>query len=53
MIKSNRRISAHTVKIELESDLRLSLHANTIRNRAHEAGLFGRIARKKNTGEQN
>ena len=46
-IKSNRRILAHAVKAEIESELGISLHANTIRNRAHEAGLFDRIARKK------
>ena len=46
-IKSNRRISAHVVKAEIEVELGMTLNANTIRNRAHEAGLFGRVARKK------
>lgn len=46
-IKANRRISAHAVKIEIEKELGITLHANTIRNRAHEVGLFGRVARKK------
>ena len=40
-IKSNRRISAHA---EIEVELGKT---NTIRNRAHEAGLFGRVTRKK------
>ena len=46
-IKSNRHLSAHNVKAEIEYELRISLNANTIRNRTHEAGLFGRVARKK------
>ena len=46
-IKFNRRISAHVVKAEIEVELGMTLNANTIRNRAHEAGLFGRVARKK------
>ena len=46
-IKSNRRISAHVVRVEIEVELGMTLNANTIRNRAHEAGLFDRVARKK------
>ena len=46
-IKSNRRISAHVVKVEIEVELGMTLNANTIRNRAHEVGLFDRVARKK------
>ena len=46
-VKSNRRISAHVVKAEIEVELGMTLNANTIRNHAHEAGLFGRVARKK------
>ena len=46
-IKSNRRLSAHKVKTEIESELRISLNGNTIPNRVHEAGLFGRVALKK------
>ena len=46
-IKSNRRVSPHVVKAELEVELGMILNVNTIRNRAHEAGLFGRVARKK------
>lgn len=46
-IKANRRISANMVKAEIEKELGIVLHPNTIQNRAHEAGLFGRVARKK------
>ena len=35
------------VKIEIENELGISLHVDTIRKRAHEVGLFGRVARKK------
>ena len=45
--KSKRRISAHVGKAEIEVELGMILNANTIRNRAQEAGLFGRVARKK------
>ena len=47
-IKSNRRLSAHKIKAEIESELQVALNVNTIRNRAHEAGLFGHVAQKKN-----
>ena len=46
-IKSNWRLSAHKVKTEIESELRISLNVNTIPNRVHEAGLFDRVALKK------
>ena len=46
-IKSNRRISAHVVKAEIEIELGITLNANTIRNRAHKAGLYGHATRKK------
>ena len=46
-IKSNRRLSPDKVKVEIESELQISLNVNTIGNRAHEAGLFGRVALKK------
>ena len=46
-IKSNRRLSADKVQVEIESELQISLNVNTIGNRAHEAGLFGRLALKK------
>ena len=35
------------MKIEIENELGISLHVDTIRNRAHEARLFGRLARQK------
>ena len=34
------------VKIEIENELENSLHVDTIRKRAHEIGLFGRVTRK-------
>ena len=46
-LKADRRKSAPAVKIEIENELGISLSADTIRNRAHEVGLYGRIARKK------
>ena len=45
-IKSNRRLSADKIKVEIESELQVSLNLNTIGNRAHEDGLFGRVALK-------
>ena len=35
------------VKIEIENQLGISLHVDTIRKRAHEVELFERVARKK------
>ena len=35
------------VKIEIENELEISLHTDTIRKRAHEVGQFERVARKK------
>ena len=32
--------------MEIENELEISLHVDTIRNRAHEARLFRRVARK-------
>ena len=46
-VKLDRRESASAVKIKIENELGISLHVDTIRNRAHEARLFGRVARKK------
>ena len=51
-IKSNRHLSADKVKVEIESELQISLNVNTIGNRAHEAGLFGRVALKKIISQQ-
>lgn len=46
-IKVDRRKSASAVKSEIEKELSVSLHANTVRNRLHEIGFYGRVARKK------
>ena len=35
------------MKFEIENELEISLHVDTIRNRAHEARLFGRVVRKE------
>ena len=35
------------MKVKIENELGISLHVDTIRNRAHEPRLFGRVARKK------
>ena len=32
------------MKVEIENELGISLHVDTIRNRVHEARLFGRVA---------
>ena len=46
-IKLDRRKSAPTVKTEIEKELGVIVHANTIRTRLHEIGLYDRVARKK------
>ena len=46
-IKVDRRKSAPTVTQELEKELAVTIHPNTVRNRIHEIGLYGRVARKK------
>ena len=46
-IKLDRRKSAPTVKAEIENELGVIIHPNTIQNRLHEIGLYGRVARKK------
>ena len=35
------------MKVEIENELGISLHVDTIRNRVHEARLFDRVARQK------
>ena len=42
-LKLVRRKSASMVKIEIENDLGISLHVDTIRKRANEVGLLGRV----------
>ena len=46
-LKLQRRKSARTVTSELEKDLRVLIGKSTVKRRAHELGLFGRVARKK------
>ena len=46
-LKVVRRKSASMVKIEIENELGILLHVDTIRKRIHKVGLFGRVARKK------
>ena len=46
-VKLDRRKSASAVKVEIENQLRISLHVETIPNRAHQATLFVRVAREK------
>ena len=46
-LKLIRRKSASMGKIEIENELGNSLQVDTIRKRAHEVGLFERVARKK------
>ena len=33
--------------VEIKKQLDMSLSAQNVRNRAHEIGMFGRVARKK------
>ena len=47
-----RETSAHVVKAEIEVELGMTLNGNTIRNRAPEAGLFGRVSTKETIGQQ-
>ena len=42
-----QRKSARTVTSELEKDLGILISESTVQRRAHEVGLFGRVARKK------
>ena len=46
-IKTDRRKSSTSVKGELETELNITISQTTIRRRAHEIGLYGRVARKK------
>ena len=45
--KVDRRKFAFAVKGEIEKELEIALHVDTIRRRAHEGDLFGRVACKK------
>ena len=46
-IKTNRRISSSSVKVEPQNELNITISETTIRRRAHEVGLYGRVALKK------
>ena len=46
-IKADRRKSASSVKHEIMQEIGITISSQTVRRRAHEAGLYGRIARKK------
>ena len=46
-IQVDRRKSAATIKIEIERELDVFIHANTVRNWLHEIGLNGRVAQGK------
>ena len=47
-IETNCRISSSSVKVELQNALNnITISETTIRRRAPEVGLFGRVARKK------
>ena len=46
-LKLDRRKSARTVTFEFEKDLRILISESTVKCRAQEVRLFGRVARKK------
>ena len=46
-LKLDRRKSASSVTSELEKELGILISESTVQRRAHEVGLFGRVARKK------
>ena len=46
-VKVDRRKSASSVKIDIESELRITISEQTVRRRLHEIGLKGRVTRKK------
>ena len=47
ILKKDRRTSPEKVAAETKKQLDISLSAQSVRNRAHEIGMFGRVARKK------
>ena len=47
ILKKDRRTSPENVAAEIKKQLYISLSAQSVRNRAHEIGTFGRVARKK------
>ena len=46
-LKLHRRKSARTITSELEKDRGILISESTVKRRAHEVRLFGRVARKK------
>ena len=46
-VKVDRRKSASSVKIGIESELGITISEQTVRRRLHEIGLKGRVTRKK------
>jgi transposase len=46
-LKLDRRKSARIITSEVEKDLGILISESTVKRRAHEVGLFGRVARKK------
>ena len=46
-LKCDRRKSSRMMKVELEQHLGVSISERTIKRRANERGLFGRVARKR------
>ena len=46
-IMANRRISSSQIKAAFQSDLNVAVSESTVKRRADEAGLFGRLARNK------
>ena len=46
-VKTNRRKSAASIKVELENELKVIISKSTIRLRLHEVDLYERIAGKK------
>ena len=52
ILKKDRRTSTEKVAAETKKQLDISLSAQSARNRAHEIGMFGRVARKKPVCQQ-
>ena len=46
-VKVDRRKSALSVKIDIESELGITISEQIVRRRLHEIGLKGRVTRKK------
>ena len=46
-LKCDRRKSTCSIAAELETELGILISQSTVQRRAHEIGLFGRVARKK------